>query len=125
MKALFKHLLLSALLLGSAYSYAGNATNGEALATKLACAACHGAGLNKPIDPSYPKIAGQYEDYIYVALKSYKVENNALVGRNHPSMVGIVKQLKLEELRDLAAYVSQLPGELQVAAQPKIRYGQK
>ncbi len=125
MRALFKPLALATLVLSASHAFAGNAANGEALATKLACAACHGAGLNKPIDPSYPKIAGQYEDYIYVALKSYKTEGNALVGRNHPSMVGIVKQLKLDELRDLAAYVSELPGELQIAAQPKIRYGQK
>ncbi|MCD6077446.1 MAG: cytochrome-like protein [Ramlibacter sp.] len=44
----------------------------SALLQKAACASCHGANMSKPIDPSYPKIAGQYADYLFVALKSYK-----------------------------------------------------
>ncbi len=52
------------------------------LVAKGACASCHGANLNKPMVPGYPKIAGQYKDYVYVALKSYKVENQATWGRS-------------------------------------------
>ena len=40
------------------------------------CVSCHGADFNKPIDPSYPKLAGQHADYLFVALKAYKAENN-------------------------------------------------
>ena len=29
---------------------------------------CHGENFSKPIDPSYPKIAGQHKDYLFVAL---------------------------------------------------------
>ena len=29
-----------------------------ALLEKGACVSCHGANFNKPIDPSYPKVAG-------------------------------------------------------------------
>jgi cytochrome c553 len=47
-----------------------------ALLTKGACASCHGTDYNKPIDPAYPKIAGQHADYLYVALKAYKTEGN-------------------------------------------------
>ena len=36
-----------------------------ALLTKGACASCHGANFSKPIDPAYPKLAGQYGDYLY------------------------------------------------------------
>jgi cytochrome c553 len=124
MKALLKLLGVLSVAFAST-AYAGDIAKGEALVKKLACASCHGEGLSKPIDPSYPKIAGQYEDYLYVALKAYKTEGNALVGRNHPSMVGFAKQLSLQDMRDVAAYVSQLPGDLKMVSQPKWRLGEK
>lgn len=61
------------------------------LLTKGACTSCHGANLNKPMVPGYPKIAGQYKDYVYVALKSYKSENQATWGRNNGVMGGVAK----------------------------------
>lgn len=33
------------------------------------CAACHGPDANTPIDPGYPKLAGQYPDYIRQTLR--------------------------------------------------------
>jgi mono/diheme cytochrome c family protein len=42
------------------------------LLKKGACVSCHGDNFAKPIDPTYPKIAGQHADYLFVALKSYK-----------------------------------------------------
>jgi cytochrome c553 len=47
---------------------------------------CHGANFSKPIAPNYPKIAGQHSDYLFVALKAYKTDNNAAVGRNNGVM---------------------------------------
>ena len=44
-----------------------------ALIEKGACFSCHGTNFGKPIDPSYPKIAGQHADYLYVALKDSHV----------------------------------------------------
>src|SRR5207244_9192260 len=35
------------------------------LMQKAACASFHGSNLSKPIDPSYPKIAGQHGDYLF------------------------------------------------------------
>ena len=40
----------------------------KALLDKGACASCHGADYNKPIDGAYPKLAGQHAYYLYVAL---------------------------------------------------------
>ena len=37
-----------------------------ALIQKGACTSCHGSNFSKPIDPSYPKIAGQNWDYLFV-----------------------------------------------------------
>jgi cytochrome c553 len=92
-----------------------------ALLQKAACASCHGANLSKPIDPSYPKIAGQHSDYLFVALKAYKIENNASMGRNNGVMGAIAKQFSTAELKALANYVSSLDGELRTQPEDKFR----
>jgi len=94
---------------------------GAALLAKGACASCHGPNLNKPIDPSYPKIAGQHKDYLFVALKSYKTEGQATWGRSNGVMGGIAKQFTNAELKELAQYISDQPGELRVVPQSKFR----
>ncbi len=91
------------------------------LLTKGGCVACHGADFNKPIDPSYPKVAGQHADYLFVALKSYKTEGNATWGRANGIMGGIAKQFSNAELKELAAYVHSLPGELKTVPQKRFR----
>ncbi|MGL6112426.1 MAG: c-type cytochrome [Rubrivivax sp.] len=92
-----------------------------ALLAKGACVSCHGANFSKPIDGAYPKIAGQHADYLFAALKSYKVEGNPNVGRNNAIMVGQVKQFSNAELKALAAYLGALPAELSTVAQSKFR----
>lgn len=91
------------------------------LLNKGACISCHGANFNKPIDPSYPKLAGQHADYLTVALKSYKTERNANVGRANGVMAGQVKQFSNAELKAMAAYISSLPTELATVPQKKLR----
>lgn len=85
------------------------------------CASCHGEGLNKPIDGSYPKLAGQHADYLYVALKAYKVENNANIGRGNAIMGGMAKPFSNAELKSMADYIGSLPGDLQVVPNAKFR----
>ena len=92
-----------------------------ALLQKAACASCHGANFSKAIDPSYPKIAGQHKDYLFVALKAYKAQNQSVVGRSNGIMGGIVKQFSNAELKALAEYVGSLDGELQVQPQSRFR----
>jgi cytochrome c553 len=87
------------------------------LLAKGACVSCHGANFNKPIDAAYPKIAGQYADYLYVALKAYKTDGNPNVGRNNPIMAAQVKQFSNAELKALANYIASLPGELKTVRQ--------
>ena len=91
------------------------------LLKKGACVSCHGDNFSKPIDPTYPKIAGQHADYLFVALKAYKVENNAKVGRANGVMGGIAKQFSNNELKELANYVSALSGDLKTVPQAKFR----
>ena len=92
-----------------------------ALLQKAACVSCHGDNFSKPIDPAYPKIAGQHADYLFVALKSYKAEPNAVVGRSNPVMAGIAKQFSTAELKALANYVGALDGELRTVPEPRFR----
>jgi cytochrome c553 len=92
-----------------------------ALLQKAACVSCHGANFSKPIDPSYPKIGGQHADYMFVALKAYKAENNPAVGRSNPIMGAIAKQFSNAELKVLANYVGSLEGELVTRPESKFR----
>jgi len=91
------------------------------LLAKGACASCHGANYNKPIDPGYPKIAGQHADYLSVALRAYATTGNPQVGRSNAIMAGQVKQFKPAELRAMAAYIGSLPGELRTVPQSKFK----
>jgi cytochrome c553 len=93
-----------------------------ALLQKGACVACHGANFSKPIDPSYPKIAGQHADYLFVALKSYKVEGTTgLVGRANGVMAPIAKQFSNAELKAISGYLSTLDGGLKTVPESRFR----
>jgi cytochrome c553 len=92
-----------------------------ALLAKANCASCHGADFSKPIDPSYPKLGGQHADYLFVALKAYKVENNPKVGRGNAIMAGMAKQYTNAELKQLANYLASVEGDLKVVPQSKFR----
>jgi cytochrome c553 len=91
------------------------------LLSKGACVSCHGANFAKPIDPAYPKIAGQHADYLFVALKSYKTEGKQTWGRSNGVMGGIAKQFSNAELKELAKYVASLDGDLKTVPQSKFR----
>ncbi len=93
----------------------------QALMAKANCSSCHGANYSKPIDPSYPKLAGQHGDYLLVALKSYKVQNNPKVGRNNAIMAGMAKQYTNAELKLIANYLASLDGEVKTVPQSRFR----
>ena len=93
----------------------------QALLAKANCSSCHGANYSKPIDPSYPKLGGQHADYLLVALKAYKVDSNAKVGRNNAIMAGMAKQYTNAELKQLANYLSSLEGDLKTVPQSRFR----
>ncbi|PWF45490.1 c-type cytochrome [Massilia glaciei] len=89
----------------------GNITKGAELAKKYNCAACHGADYSSPIDPSYPKLAGQHANYLEHALVSYKRSDGSF-GRNNAIMAGQVANLSRKDMADLAAYLHSLPSQL-------------
>jgi cytochrome c553 len=90
------------------------------LLQKGACVSCHGTNFNTPIDANTPKIAGQYADYLYVALKAYKTDGNPVLGRSNAVMSGQAKQFSNAELKAMAEYIASLPGELKTVPQERL-----
>jgi len=69
-----------------------------------ACVGCHGPDGNSVV-PTFPKIAGQYQDYLLHALKSYKNGN-----RNNAIMNGIASTLSDEQMIILSKYYASQVG---------------
>jgi cytochrome c553 len=65
---------------------------------KEVCSACHGMDGNSQT-PDYPKIGGQYEDYLAKALRDYKSG-----ARKNPIMAGFAGALSPQDISNLAAY---------------------
>lgn len=84
-------------------------------------AAVNSATRTVSIDPSYPKLAGQHEDYLYAALKAYQARNNAQVGRGNAVMGGMAAPFNQKELKLLAAYFASLPGEVKTIPESRFR----
>ena len=91
------------------------------LLAKANCASCHGADFKSPIDPTYPKLAGQYADYLYAALKAYQTDKNPHVGRNNAIMAGMARQYTHGELKLMASYFATLPGDVKTVAESRFR----
>lgn len=82
----------------------GNADSGK---TKAAtCFACHGADGNS-IDPQYPRLAGQYSQYLQQVLHEYKNGE-----RSNPIMKGMVTTLSDQDIEDISTYFAGLPTKL-------------
>ena len=94
-------------------AHAADAGNGKVLSESHNCAACHGPNLNKPVSPEYPKLAGQHSDYIYWALRQYQMgTGNPHLGRNNAIMQAQVQSLSPSDMKDIAAYIESLDGDL-------------
>jgi cytochrome c553 len=91
------------------------------------CTKCHGANFNTPNDGTVPKLAGQHADYLFVALKSYRVKSNVHLGRSNAVMAGQVEPKKFSnaELKTLASYIASVPGELKTVPESRIHHAEK
>ncbi|RZL94042.1 MAG: cytochrome c4 [Variovorax sp.] len=84
-----------------------------------ACTKCHGANFDTPNDGTVPKLAGQYADYLTVALKSYKTQH-PLTGRANAIMAAQMKNFSPAEMKQLASYISALPSELKTVPESRL-----
>ena len=73
---------------------------------KEICQACHGLDGNSPT-PDYPKLAGQYPDYLAKALRDYKSG-----ARKNPIMGGMAGALTTADIDNLSAYYASQPAAL-------------
>jgi cytochrome c553 len=87
---------MAAALLAAGLVQAGNPELGRAKSTQ--CVACHGDD-GRGIAPNYPVLAGQYADYLALALRQYRSGE-----RNNPLMSPFAANLSDADIADLAAY---------------------
>jgi len=83
------------------------AANLKSRATGQTCLDCHGPDGNQPLDPSYPRIGGQYRDYLAHALTQYRSG-----ARDHVLMSQQAQDLTDQQIADLAVYFSSRPAQL-------------
>lgn len=90
-------IFTTTLVLISTQSFAkGDVAKGKV--KSVTCIGCHGVDGNSPI-PTFPKIAGQNEDYLLKELKDFKAG-----ARIDSIMTGIVASLTDADIANLAAY---------------------
>ena len=96
-------LVAAAFLAGIHTAVAADLEAGKKKAAEV-CAACHGPDGNSTTG-DFPRIAGQYADYLTKALRDYKTG-----ARQDPIMGNFAKPLTDQEIENLAAYFSSQSG---------------
>jgi cytochrome c553 len=71
------------------------------------CAACHGIDGAQPTTPEYPKLAGQYPDYLAKALRDYKSG-----ARKNAIMAGMAQGLTEKDIENVSEYFYAQPSVL-------------
>lgn len=82
---------------------------GDPLAGKeksAVCAGCHGVDGNSSIGAN-PRLAGQYESYLFQALMQYKTG-----ARKDLLMSNMVAPLSVQDMKDLAAWFASQDGKV-------------
>ena len=113
-KSIFAAMTLAVATVAPAQA-AGNAERGQQKAAQV-CATCHAVNgdWNKTLQPEYPKLAGQHYDYLVTALNAYKQGDKSVIGRKNAIMAPMAAGLSKQDIEDVAAFLSKLPGELQI-----------
>jgi cytochrome c553 len=100
-------LKLLILVAASSTALAGSANgadlNAGASKAKEICQACHGLDGNSS-SADYPRIGGQYPDYLGKALRDYKSG-----ARKNPIMAGFAGGLSDRDIDNVAAYYASQP----------------
>lgn len=95
------------VLFCAAVAVAQSAQAGKDLYVAKGCVSCHGPDGKKPLQPLYPKLAGQSAPYLVQQMKAFKTQER----KNGQSvlMFGMSAQLSDSDMEKLAAYLSQVP----------------
>ena len=111
-------ILLALSLLSAGVAHAANVTGDaergrrihtgeEQIPGVAACNTCHGTDGNDTQAPIFPRLAGQYPEYLVYALESYKVGK-----RNNAVMMPIASALSRKDMEDLAVFFGAQKGDL-------------
>ena len=79
----------------------GNVIEGK-IKVEQVCQSCHGLD-GQGLDDTYPKLAGQFADYMIKALQDYKSG-----ARNNAIMSAFAKTLTEQDMENVASYYSNL-----------------
>lgn len=99
-------LLVAAAALASGAAVAADLEAGKKKVQEI-CAACHGIDGATPTAPDYPKLAGQYPDYLAKALRDYKSGQ-----RKNPIMAGMAATLTERDIENVTQYFYNQPSNL-------------
>jgi cytochrome c553 len=95
-------LALSALSVVVGTAAAQNAARGQRIAGQV-CAACHAADGNS-VAATYPKIAGQFAEYLQKQLGDFKAQPGKKPARESAIMAPMAANLSDDDIQSLAAY---------------------
>jgi cytochrome c len=99
-------VLCCALFVFSATNVMAQATGespGASLYKEKTCIACHGPNGNKPLLPSYPKIAGQ--NAAYAEQQMLDIKSGARQNGQAAAMAGVMHLVTEAEIKALATYI--------------------
>lgn len=102
MRNLYASIAVAGIALAPSFAYAADVAAGQAK-VKQVCQACHGIDGNSQV-ADYPKLGGQYPDYLEKALRDYKSG-----ARKNPIMAGFAATLTAKDIEDVAAYYASQP----------------
>lgn len=94
--------IVLALAFYSANTFSQDVNKGKEL--YATCIECHGEKGLGNVEKEAPKLAGQYDWYIESSIKAFKTGTD----RKNPVMLPFIKNLSDKDIKDLAAYISQL-----------------
>jgi cytochrome c len=99
----------TSLLLGLALLGAGPpalALDGATLYQSKTCFACHGKDADTPLQPDYPRLAGQSAEYAFNQMRDIK--SGARSNGQSAAMQGIMHLVSEEEMRAIAEWLATL-----------------
>lgn len=94
-------MLITSAVLAKGDTVTGDVAKGQEKVKQI-CQSCHGLD-GQGINETYPKLAGQYADYMMQALHDYKSG-----ARKNPIMSGFAAGLTEEDIANVAAYYATL-----------------
>lgn len=95
-------MLSATVVVAAEPPFKGDAAKAQGIVNQV-CAACHAADGNSQIAVN-PKLAGQIPEYLYKQLTNFKAAAGKKADRENPVMAGMVANLSMEDMHNLAAY---------------------